>query len=252
MNWVVKNSGLTKIDITSFIQCELGLLAGTFSGGVFLSGNNGASWSELNTGLPQKWITSLAVSGKNIFAGCASGVYLYNNSTSTWVAVNKGLTYPSVLTLLTNGTTIFAGTNRGIYVSKDNGANWTAMNIGLSDAEKIYSLVVSGANIYAGTGGAGIWKRSLSEITGIAPTNLTNEMSLYPNPANDFVSLSLDKNVVEPFKLNIYNIAGVLVKSEIIEKNHTKLNIDELKTGVYFVETNADAELKKTKLIIQR
>jgi len=38
-------------------------------GGVFLSTNNGTSWTQVNTGLPSTSVRSLAVSGANLFAG---------------------------------------------------------------------------------------------------------------------------------------------------------------------------------------
>ena len=45
------------------------LFAGTDGGGVFLSTNNGTSWSPMNTGLTQLYVWALAFSGTNLFAG---------------------------------------------------------------------------------------------------------------------------------------------------------------------------------------
>ncbi|HTO34828.1 MAG TPA: hypothetical protein VLZ72_01200, partial [Flavobacterium sp.] len=45
------------------------IFAGTYGGGVFLSSNNGSSWTEVNNGLPSTRVLSLAISGTNIFAG---------------------------------------------------------------------------------------------------------------------------------------------------------------------------------------
>lgn len=46
------------------------LFAGT-GGGVFLSTNNGTSWTQ--TGLTQAEVLALAVSGTNLFAGTSTG-----------------------------------------------------------------------------------------------------------------------------------------------------------------------------------
>jgi hypothetical protein len=45
------------------------LFAGTAGGGVFLSTNNGQSWTAINNGLTDLSIYSLVVSGNRIFAG---------------------------------------------------------------------------------------------------------------------------------------------------------------------------------------
>ena len=45
------------------------LFVGTTGGGVFLSTNNGTSWTAVNTGLTNTVVLALAVSGTNLFAG---------------------------------------------------------------------------------------------------------------------------------------------------------------------------------------
>jgi len=58
-----------------------------------------------------------------------------------------------VFCLAVSGTSLVAGTfNNGAYLSTDNGKNWTAVNIGLTYAD-VYSLTVSGTNLFAGTYG---------------------------------------------------------------------------------------------------
>jgi hypothetical protein len=54
------------------------LFAGTaFGGGVFLSTNNGTSWTA--TGLTNTNVYAFAVSGTNLFAGTPDGVFLSTN-----------------------------------------------------------------------------------------------------------------------------------------------------------------------------
>ena len=47
------------------------LFAGTQHGGVFLSTDNGTSWTAVNAGLTDTVVISLAVSGTDLFAGTA-------------------------------------------------------------------------------------------------------------------------------------------------------------------------------------
>jgi hypothetical protein len=54
------------------------VFAGTaFNSGVYISTNNGTSWTSISSGLPtNNGITSIIVSGTNLFAGTtASGVF---------------------------------------------------------------------------------------------------------------------------------------------------------------------------------
>ena len=61
--------------ITSLAISGANLFAGTASGGVFLSTNNGTSWTAVNNGLTTTSVSSLAVSGTNLFAGTSDGYW---------------------------------------------------------------------------------------------------------------------------------------------------------------------------------
>jgi hypothetical protein len=55
-------------------------------------------------------VSALAVSGTNLFAGTSGGVFLSTNNGTSWTAVNSGLTNTDVLSLAISGTNLFAGT----------------------------------------------------------------------------------------------------------------------------------------------
>ena len=169
--------GLTDYDVDAFAVSGTNLFAAT-NGGVFLSTNNGTSWTALNTGLTNKYVWSLALSGSNLFAGTDDGgVFLSTNNGTSWNAASTGMTNNIVLSLAvspaaggTGGTNLYAGTVGGVFVSANNGASWAAANTGLT-LPYVYAVAVSGRNLYAGTKGAGVWLRLLSEILGpLTPT----------------------------------------------------------------------------------
>jgi ligand-binding sensor domain-containing protein len=106
--------------IASLATSGSNIFAGTYSG-VFLSTNNGTSWSQVNNGLTNLNINSLAISENNIFAGTYGGVFLSNDNGTSWTEVNNGLTNNSIMELAINGTNIFAGTyGGGMFLSTDN------------------------------------------------------------------------------------------------------------------------------------
>ena len=58
--------------VFAFAVRDTNLFAGTYGGGVFMSANNGTSWTEVNYGLGNTQVSSLTVSDTNLFAGTYS------------------------------------------------------------------------------------------------------------------------------------------------------------------------------------
>ena len=76
--------------------------------------------------------------------------------------------------------------------------------------------------------------------------SIKNDLSFYPNPASDEISLS--ENVEGNYK--IYSINGVLVKQGIITK---KLNVSQLSKGLYLIKvTNLNQTEFSTKKLIKK
>lgn len=147
----------------------LGILFLTFNF-IILSDISNAQWTVSSNGITGGVnITSLAVSGTNIFAGSSGeGIYLSTNSGSSWTAVNNGLTQLSVYALAVSGTTIFAGTLNGVFISTNNGLNWSPSTSGIEGI--IRTFAVAGTSIYAG-GNTGVF---LSGNNGGSWTELVN------------------------------------------------------------------------------
>lgn len=99
------------------------------------------------------------------------GVFMSADDGASWTAINNGLTDLGLTTMFCDGTNLFAGTwEGGVFVSCDNGASWTAFNDGLT-FKKIYSFGLCENNLFAGTYGGGIWKADLSSISPAATIN---------------------------------------------------------------------------------
>lgn len=150
------------------------LTSGVYGSGVYLSTNNGTSWTAVNGNIGGDWgmdtyIYALAVSpngagGTNLFAGTSyDGVLLSTDNGTSWTKANSGLTNGWVLSLSVSpngvgGTNLFAGTTAGgVFLSTNNGTSWTAVDSGLNGSYDILSLTASGNNLFAGTGGAGVY-----------------------------------------------------------------------------------------------
>ncbi|MBL4708269.1 MAG: T9SS type A sorting domain-containing protein [Flavobacteriales bacterium] len=96
-------------------------------------------------------------------------------------------------------------------------------------------------------------KWTVDNITSINEAQYKNEFSLYPNPAADLTTISLEKPLVfKQQELEIYNILGEEVQSEQIVLGSQIINVDvsALTPGVYFVNIIGDGNRVASKKMI--
>jgi hypothetical protein len=133
------------------------LFVGTAGAGVFLSDDDGATWTASNPGSTDPNIWAIAVIGTNLFAGTDGGVSLSTDNGLTWN--NTSLTGTRVMALAVSGTNLFAGTGAGVSLSKDNGTTWTKVSAGLPAGKYVTALYASGMDLFAGiSSGNGAWR----------------------------------------------------------------------------------------------
>jgi hypothetical protein len=203
------------------------LFAGTLGNGMWLSSDNGKSWSPTaGIGLTSRTIWSIAIAP---FAGEISG------------------------------TSCFAGTDSGVFLSTNNGANWTRVNYGLTNVS-IRALAVLGTNLFVGTWGGGVWKRALSDVTDVrwqstsAPTHFSLEQN-YPNPFNPSTNISFSVPSKSLVTLKLYDALGREVTSLLAEElaagtYSRQWNAAKLPSGVYFYRLQAGEYVETKKMIL--
>ncbi len=172
------------------------VLAGT-DNGVFSSKNNGNDWVETNAGLAKDTVVSLAVNGSKLFAGTLhSGIFASPDNGSSWTAVNQGLTgdpldmssYPQINGMAADGNNLYAYAIRsGIFLSQNGGMSWTPINSGLTSTN-VFSLAVSGSDLFAGTGdGGGVF---ISSDNGATWKAVNNGLSYTPGMVYSIYTLA--------------------------------------------------------------
>jgi hypothetical protein len=116
----------------------------------------------------------------------------------------------------------------------------------LGEVNQVFEPTSSG--IYAveiTAGGCTITSDCISiDLTGIP--ELENEMTMYPNPATEYIGFEHDFGSVD---VRIVSMNGQLV----VEKENVKeqLNVSHLQPGAYFVEISSDSKLWKKLLVKQ-
>ncbi|MES2140781.1 MAG: T9SS type A sorting domain-containing protein [Bacteroidota bacterium] len=178
--WVAVNTGITGLkQILSLVASGTKVFAGAFYGdGLFYSNDNGNNWIIANDGLTNKYVNSLALSGNRLFAGTGGGVFSSPDNGDNWLDMNNGLPPPPNLpvakSLFISGYNIFLGTDGGgVFLSNDSANHWTAINTNLGNFN-VWGLAQSGAYIFGGTKGGGVWKRPMSDFDMTITTQSAN------------------------------------------------------------------------------
>lgn len=140
-----------------FVATTLGGV-GYYGAGVFLSIDNGATWTPKNSGMLCTGIYTLLTNGTSIFAGTDNGIFTTNNNGNSWSQLSNGLPSTYVTSLILDGTSIIAATyDSGMFVSNNNGVSWSPINMGIANPE-VWALASNGSEIYAGVNGVGLYK----------------------------------------------------------------------------------------------
>lgn len=236
----------------------------------YTSTDNGMTWGFLNsTGVP---IITFLSEGLSLWAGTIDGVWLSTNNGSTWTMRNSGLSpdpYSSSI-IRVNGALVtslkFGGS--GIYRSFNNGLNWVSIGDGLPFLNSIEQLMIYGNKVLAMTSN-GIWERNISEIV-TSVTKQSNQVpgkfqlhQNYPNPFNPSATIRFDiplsndqENSNLSIRLMVYDLLGnkiaLLVNEKLLPGSYS-VSWDAAKypSGVYIyrMEAGSFSETRKMTLV---
>ncbi|MGA2298388.1 MAG: T9SS type A sorting domain-containing protein, partial [FCB group bacterium] len=140
---------------------------------------------------------------------------------------------------------IFVGTWSGIYLSTDNGINWAQKNNGLKYTY-VPTFLRQGDYIFAGTNadfknGCGLFRAKFSDITDVMEKDKSAKNLIYPNPASNFLNIN-SVNIIGKDIL-IYDMLGNKLMSTTAAGAETRINIESLQTGVYFVRIGEQTKI---------
>ncbi len=132
------------------------IYAAVSSFGIYVSNNNGSSWTQDNTGLTNFYIEAFAaLPGGAMLVATDSGMFRSSGPTGNWSLVNSDFKFNefdssgwvSSLEMGPKGF-VYAGTSSGLFRSSDLGNTWSPVFAGTS---AVYSLKVApSGNIYVG------------------------------------------------------------------------------------------------------
>ena len=154
--WV--NRGLTTTEITGFANIGNNIFVGTdnfgTSGSVYLSTNNGATWSNVSAGIPS-YLAAYAITtiGSKVIVGTSGqGPYVSTDNGSSWTKVDSGLPsfFLSTAFAQGGGYLYMAGDGNGVYRSADQGVSWTQV-YNMEFDNQVNAIAVDGSYVYVAT-----------------------------------------------------------------------------------------------------
>ena len=178
------------------------VLAGTDDGKVHISVDGGALWTDISTGLPDRWITRVAADPfdvNTIYATCSgfrwdeplAHVYRSTDLGNTWEPISNNLPELPVNAFAADPTRpgrYFVGTDAGVFMSKDYGQNWESMNQGLGNVP-VTTMKIHDAEelLVIGTYGLSAYRLNLADLSVDVPQLPEPSPSLtlvnvYPQP----------------------------------------------------------------------
>ncbi len=77
---------------------------------------------------------------------------------------------------------------------------------------------------------------------------LNNKISVYPNPAQDFVTIN---GLSGQNGIKIRNVFGKIVKSLKVASNEITIRIANVPTGIYFIEIIGENKRVSKKMVVE-
>lgn len=139
-------------------------------------------------------------------------------------------------------------------VFSQNSINSSGGNINSSSGNVSYSvgqLFIKSVGNSDGSVSEGVQQAyTISEISSVE--NLRNKwkISLYPNPADNYIYLKQDLSNIDNLKWQLFDMQGRLLIEKMTKNNPQIIDIGNLSKQVYFLKvTNGKQELKTFKII---
>ena len=194
--------------------------------------------------------------------GSNGGIWFTSDNGTNWTDISIPSISAAVSSIIISGTNLFAGTRGGgVFVSTDSGNNWFPINTGLTNL-KVPALFISGSNLLAGTNASGVWSHPLSEMLSKSTLDHSQEVpdqfSLeqnYPNPFNPSTTIRYNIPKSGQVKLSVYNLLGeevALLVNDFLEAgfHEVSFNVANQPSGTYFYKIESGGMITVKKMVL--
>ncbi len=263
------------------------IYVGTDDGNVWVSTDYGGTYTPIETGLPNRWISRIAVDPLNdgIAYVTLSGFrdddplsHLFRtiNHGSSWTDISSNLPDAPLNDIIVdpvNPSILYVASDVGVFTTGNLGTTWALLGNNLPDGvvvTDIKYLSSPAPTLFAATYGRSCWSFDLSQATTVAdgwPAGLSGETSIAlfpnaPNPFRDETAIRFALPDAGHARLEVIDIAGrrvrILQSNRVAAGEHlaTWDGRDEagraVANGVYFYRLAANGESVARKMTLSR
>lgn len=248
------------------------IYAGTDNGSVWNTLDGGNNWTEVDDGLPVRWVTCVetdpfdeatayvTISGYR-FHDNMSHVYKTTDNGQTWNDI--GATLPDVpcnciIADPAAQDVLYLATDVGVYYSLDGGQNWNPAGTGMPVVPCVdLKLHEPTRTLVAGSYGRGMYKMNLDVLLGMKPLQpSTFAFSIYPNL---FTGSSVQATITVPAattaSLTVFDMQGNILSEKSMHclAGSHGLTIDpgNLPAGIYLLQLKAGERVAAVKVMKQ-
>ncbi|PKP16241.1 MAG: hypothetical protein CVU06_15005, partial [Bacteroidetes bacterium HGW-Bacteroidetes-22] len=186
------------------------VIAGSDDGKVHISLNDGDTWNDISSGLPNRWITRVAFDpfDQNTVYATVSGFrsdvphpYVFRSTDlgQNWQPISNNLPELPVNVIVCDpdkAGRLIVGSEAGMFYTENYGEVWAGLQVGMPNVP-VYDLKIHAPTrtLVAGTYGCSAWKLNLDLITSVNPMpghgNKSGLVlkSVYPNPVRSLATI---------------------------------------------------------------
>lgn len=255
--WNIRNNGLVgnALSVYDVVHHNGILFAGT-SGGVYTSTDWGQNW-QLRIDVHLAWSLHID-DGTLFVGCFGGGIIRSDDYGETWSWVNQGVTDGYITSITSVRGVLFASTliYGHLYVSKNKGEIWQNINEGLPNGVGIRTIASDGRNLYAGLEWFGVWYLPLDDIVPIDED--PKEFRLFqnfPNPFNSLTTIRFSISRTEHVTLKVYGVLGKEITTLVNQYLHpgeynVQFDPTGYSSGVYYYRMSAGNYAETKKLLI--
>ncbi len=258
---------ITTIDISK-INPNI-LITGSADGKVYITENDGGTWTDITGGLPDRWITRVKTDpfDVNTIYVTVSGfrwdehyshIFKSVDLGENWTAIDSNLPEIPINAMVLDPDVegrIFIGTDAGIYMTNNNGTNWEFISSELPNVP-VFALEFHYAErkLFVGTYGIGAYKVEIPlESDFIKKNKKKNLIRIYPNPvkAGSELKINFTKNIKSDIDFWITDISGKILFKSKINNSYSFKTYNKLSKGIYICNFLIKNKIYSKKIIVE-
>jgi hypothetical protein len=236
---------------------------GTYNAGDgFEAGNVFDIYAAANLSGIDAYIATNAVAGAEVYAKLYSvdpsatttaAAFVFVDESTPYILTAADLGQKITLALSAGAAPLSAGVSYVVVLGSygDGGATNDLMisSAGVSEASTSYYYDMTD-NTWYYTTSTPMVRMNFDPSVGVNEVEDNLGLRVFPNPANEVINISLNKEVSAT--LSLLDISGKVVKTQAISGISTSINTASLNSGVYFVTINDGTSVSTQKVVIKK